>query len=63
MQHSLGPSPDPARMLHTPVGKSDTAEAGARSRMNHWKCNFTSSPTPQQAAKDHEEAAIHQYYI
>lgn len=46
MQHSLRPNPDPARMLHTSVGKVDTAEAGAHSRMHHWKCNFTSLPHP-----------------
>lgn len=60
MQHSLGPNPDPARMLHTSVGKSDTAEAGAHSRMHHWKFNFT---FPPPRVKDYEEAAIYQYHI
>lgn len=51
MQHSLGPNPDSARMLHTSVGKSNTAEAGARSRMHHWKCNFTFPPQEWRTMK------------
>lgn len=38
MQHSLRPNPDPARMLCTSVGKSDTA--GAHLRKYHRKHNF-----------------------
>lgn len=51
MQHSLGPNPDSARMLHTSVGKSNTAEVGAHSRMHHWKCNFTFPPQEWRTMK------------